>query len=117
APRRKKGCANRRRYGILKERQTAPPFGGRTGGFDYERFRVPAGRADPGYRCVRGRGGGQRPQRCGHEQGPPVQTVQTGRRREMMDVAAIMAKVDHTLLKPEATWADIKKICDEAMEY
>ena len=35
----------------------------------------------------------------------------------MMDVAAIMAKVDHTLLKPEATWADIKKICDEAMEY
>lgn len=35
----------------------------------------------------------------------------------MMDIAAIMAKVDHTLLKPEATWADIKKICDEAMEY
>ena len=35
----------------------------------------------------------------------------------MMDIAAIMAKVDHTLLKPEATWADIQKICDEAMEY
>ena len=34
----------------------------------------------------------------------------------MMDIAAIMAKVDHTLLKPEATWADIQKICDEAME-
>ena len=35
----------------------------------------------------------------------------------MMDNAAILAKVDHTLLKPEATWADIKKLCDEAMEY
>ena len=32
----------------------------------------------------------------------------------MMDNAAILAKVDHTLLKPEATWADIKKLCDEA---
>ena len=34
-----------------------------------------------------------------------------------MDNAAILAKVDHTLLKPESTWADIKKLCDEAMEY
>lgn len=25
--------------------------------------------------------------------------------------------IDHTLLKPTATWADIKKICDEAIEY
>ena len=33
-----------------------------------------------------------------------------------MDKTQIMAIVDHTLLKPEATWADIQKICDEAME-
>ncbi len=28
----------------------------------------------------------------------------------------ILSRVDHTLLKPEATWPDIQKICDEAME-
>ncbi len=33
-----------------------------------------------------------------------------------MNKAEIMAKVDHTLLKPQSTWNDIKKICDEAME-
>ena len=33
-----------------------------------------------------------------------------------MKKAEILAMVDHTLLKPEATWADIQKICDEAME-
>ncbi len=33
-----------------------------------------------------------------------------------MNKNEIMAKVDHTLLKPEATWSDIQKICDEAME-
>lgn len=33
-----------------------------------------------------------------------------------MNKAEIMAMVDHTLLKQEATWDDIKKICDEAME-
>ena len=26
----------------------------------------------------------------------------------------ILAKVDHTLLKPESTWAQIKQICDDA---
>ena len=29
----------------------------------------------------------------------------------------MLAKVDHTLLKPEATWEQVKKICDEAMTY
>lgn len=29
----------------------------------------------------------------------------------------ILAKVDHTLLKPESTWAQIKQICDDAIEY
>ncbi len=28
----------------------------------------------------------------------------------------ILARVDHTLLKPEARWEDIRKICDEAVE-
>ena len=34
-----------------------------------------------------------------------------------MDPAAILRRVDHTLLKPEATWAQIKDLCDEAMEF
>lgn len=29
----------------------------------------------------------------------------------------ILSHVDHTLLKPEATWNDVQKLCDEAMEY
>ena len=33
-----------------------------------------------------------------------------------MTKAEILARVDHTLLKPEAKWPDIQKICDEAME-
>lgn len=28
----------------------------------------------------------------------------------------ILSKVDHTLLKPESTWKDIQRICDEAVE-
>ena len=28
----------------------------------------------------------------------------------------MLSKVDHTLLKPEATWSQIQKICDEALE-
>ncbi len=35
----------------------------------------------------------------------------------LMDPAAILRRVDHTLLKPEATWAQIKDLCDEAMEF
>lgn len=34
-----------------------------------------------------------------------------------MNVKDILSKVDHTLLKPESTWAQIQKICDDAMEY
>ena len=34
-----------------------------------------------------------------------------------MDISAILSHVDHTLLKPEATWDQIKTLCDEAMEY
>ena len=34
-----------------------------------------------------------------------------------MDTKEILKHVDHTLLKPVATWEDIKVICDEAIEY
>ena len=34
-----------------------------------------------------------------------------------MDIATILSHVDHTLLKPEATWDQIKTLCDEAMEF
>ena len=32
-----------------------------------------------------------------------------------METATILSHVDHTLLKPEATWDQIKTLCDEAM--
>ena len=34
-----------------------------------------------------------------------------------MDIANILSHVDHTLLKPEATWDQINTLCDEAMEF
>ena len=34
-----------------------------------------------------------------------------------MDVKEILAKCDHTLLKQESTWAQIKEICDDGMKY
>lgn len=33
------------------------------------------------------------------------------------EIKNITSHCDHTLLKPESTWADIKKICDEGMAY
>ena len=35
----------------------------------------------------------------------------------MQDVKNILSKCDHTLLLQTSTWAQIKKICDEGMEY
>ncbi|MBQ8295317.1 MAG: deoxyribose-phosphate aldolase [Clostridia bacterium] len=35
----------------------------------------------------------------------------------MADVKNILSKCDHTLLGQTATWADIKKICDEGLQY
>ena len=35
----------------------------------------------------------------------------------MIDVKNILSKCDHTLLGQTATWAQIKKICDEGMQY
>lgn len=34
-----------------------------------------------------------------------------------MDINSILSKVDHTLLAVDATFDDIKRICDEAIEY
>ena len=34
-----------------------------------------------------------------------------------MELSTILSMVDHTLLKPESTWAQIKEICDDAMKY
>lgn len=33
-----------------------------------------------------------------------------------MDYKKLLAKCDHTILKPTATWNDVKTICDEGME-
>ena len=34
-----------------------------------------------------------------------------------MDRKEIYSRVDHTVLAPGATWADVKKLCDQAIEY
>jgi len=34
-----------------------------------------------------------------------------------MENSKILSHVDHTLLKPAATWAEIKELCDEAVAY
>ena len=35
----------------------------------------------------------------------------------MVDIKNILSKCDHTLLGQASTWEDIKKICDEGMQY
>ena len=34
-----------------------------------------------------------------------------------MDYSKILAKVDHTLLRQDSTWAEIRQICDDAVVY
>lgn len=34
-----------------------------------------------------------------------------------MTTEEMLGRVDHTLLKPYATWEDIRRLCDEALEY
>ena len=34
-----------------------------------------------------------------------------------MDINEILKHVDHTLLSPQATWEEIKQICDDAIKY
>ena len=35
----------------------------------------------------------------------------------MMDRSELLSHVDHTLLRPEATWTEIMHLCDEALKY
>lgn len=34
-----------------------------------------------------------------------------------MDLHALLSKVDHTLLRPTATWEEIRKLCDDGIHY
>lgn len=34
-----------------------------------------------------------------------------------MDQSELLGKVDHTFLSPQATWEDIRRICDEGIKY
>lgn len=34
-----------------------------------------------------------------------------------MNINEILSKVDHTLLKPESTWEQIREICDDGIKY
>lgn len=36
---------------------------------------------------------------------------------EKISMEEMLARVDHTLLKPFATWEDIRRLCEEAVEY
>ncbi len=36
---------------------------------------------------------------------------------KLMEIKDILAKVDHTLLSPTATWEEIKALCDDAVMY
>lgn len=34
-----------------------------------------------------------------------------------MEIKEILSRCDHTLLKPESTWAQIKEVCDDGLRY
>ena len=34
-----------------------------------------------------------------------------------MDIQKILAAVDHTLLRPEATWEEIRQICEDGVAF
>ena len=52
------------------------------------------------------------------ETGMQCNAGQSGRREKMMRKPEELAQyIDHTLLKPQATSADIRKLCEEAKEY
>ena len=34
-----------------------------------------------------------------------------------MEIRDILSRVDHTLLKPEATWEDVRAVCDDGIRY
>lgn len=41
----------------------------------------------------------------------------TGRSRYTMELSALLAHADHTLLSPDATWDDIRKVIDEGIRF
>ncbi|MCR4671612.1 MAG: deoxyribose-phosphate aldolase [Lachnospiraceae bacterium] len=36
---------------------------------------------------------------------------------DIAEIKKILAACDHTILKPEARWEDVKEVCDDAMKY
>ena len=34
-----------------------------------------------------------------------------------MELKEILGKCDHTLLKPDATWEDVRQLCDEGLTW
>ena len=40
----------------------------------------------------------------------------SGKGTALMTREEVLARVDHTLLKPEARWQDIRTLCDEALK-
>ena len=36
---------------------------------------------------------------------------------KIMEISEILSKCDHTLLKPEATWDDIKAVIDDGIRF
>lgn len=36
---------------------------------------------------------------------------------QTLDINEILKHVDHTLLSPQATWDEIRQICDDAIKY
>ena len=34
-----------------------------------------------------------------------------------MELSEILSRCDHTLLRPDTAWADIRRVCDEGLEY
>ena len=35
----------------------------------------------------------------------------------MIDIKTILAAVDHTLLRPDSTWEEIRRLCDDGEAY
>ena len=34
-----------------------------------------------------------------------------------MELKEILGKCDHTLLKPDATWEEVRQVCDDGLAY
>src|SRR5699024_12697975 len=87
--------------------------GGNDYGSQVERLWVSGVRPGAGHHRGGGLGDGHRPERRGHR--PGQKGPQRALRRAPMDRNEILSHVDHTLLKPEATWPQIRTLCDDAV--